>query len=47
MSASRNAQIESPLSGANRTMGYAYYAEMTDADLDAVVAYVRTLPPKE
>jgi len=28
-------------------MGYAYYAKMTDADLDAVVAYVRTLPPKE
>jgi len=28
-------------------MGYAYYAKMTDADLDAIVAYVRTLPPKE
>ena len=28
-------------------MGYAYYAKMTDADLDAVIAYVRTLPPKE
>lgn len=33
-----------PLKG---PMGYAYYAKMTDADLDAVVAYVRTLPPKE
>ena len=28
-------------------MGYEYYAKMTDADLDAVIAYVRTLPPKE
>jgi mono/diheme cytochrome c family protein len=28
-------------------MGYAFYANMTDSDLDAVVAYVRTLPPKE
>ena len=33
-----------PLKG---PMGYAYYAKMTDADLDAVVAYVRTVPPKE
>jgi mono/diheme cytochrome c family protein len=33
-----------PLKG---PMGYAYYAKMTDADLDAVVAYVRTLPPKD
>ena len=33
-----------PLKG---PMGYAYYAKMTDADLDAVVAYLRTLPPKE
>lgn len=28
-------------------MGYEYYAKMTDADLDAVIAYVRTLPAKE
>jgi mono/diheme cytochrome c family protein len=28
-------------------MGYAYYAHMTDADLDAVIAWVRTLPAKE
>ena len=28
-------------------MGYQYYANMTDADLDAVIAYVRTLPAKE
>jgi mono/diheme cytochrome c family protein len=28
-------------------MGYQYYAHMTDADLDAVIAWVRTLPPKE
>jgi len=33
-----------PLKG---PMGYAYYAKMTDADLDAVVAYLRTVPPKE
>jgi mono/diheme cytochrome c family protein len=33
-----------PLKG---PMGYQYYAKMTDADLDAVIAYVRTLPPKE
>ena len=33
-----------PLKG---PMGYQYYAKMTDADLDAVVAYLRTLPPKE
>jgi hypothetical protein len=25
-------------------MGYQYYAKMTDADLDAVIAFVRTLP---
>ena len=31
----------------NGPMGYEYYAKMTDADLDAVIAYVRTLPPKE
>jgi mono/diheme cytochrome c family protein len=34
----------SPLKG---PMGYAYYAKMTDADLDAVVVYLRTVPPKE
>jgi len=28
-------------------MGYQYYAHTTDADLDAVIAWVRTLPPKE
>jgi len=28
-------------------MGFGYYAHMTDADLDAVIAWVRTLPPKE
>ncbi len=28
-------------------MGFAYYAHMTDADLDAVVAWLHTLPPKE
>ena len=28
-------------------MGYGYYAHMTDSDLDAVIAWVRTLPPKE
>ncbi len=28
-------------------MGYGYYAKMTESDLDAVVAYIRTLPPKE
>jgi mono/diheme cytochrome c family protein len=28
-------------------MGYGYYAHMTDADLDAVIAWVRTLPAKE
>ena len=28
-------------------MGYHYYAKMTDGDLDAVVAYLRTVPPKE
>ena len=33
-----------PLKG---PMGYQYYANMTDADLDAVIAYVRTLPAKE
>jgi mono/diheme cytochrome c family protein len=28
-------------------MGYQYYSHMTDADLDAVIAWVRTLPAKE
>jgi mono/diheme cytochrome c family protein len=28
-------------------MGFEFYANMTDADLDAVVAYLRTVPPKE
>jgi len=28
-------------------MGFQYYAKMTDADLDAVIAYARTLPAKE
>jgi mono/diheme cytochrome c family protein len=27
-------------------MGFPYYARMTDEDLDAVIAWVRTLPPK-
>jgi mono/diheme cytochrome c family protein len=28
-------------------MGYAMYAKMTDADLSAIVIYLRTVPPKE
>ena len=28
-------------------MGYAWYARMTDADLSAIVAYLRTVPPLE
>ncbi len=28
-------------------MGFPYYAHMTAADLDAVVVYLRTVPPKE
>ena len=28
-------------------MGYPLYATMTDADLSAIVAYLRTVPPKE
>jgi mono/diheme cytochrome c family protein len=28
-------------------MGYAWYARMTDADLTAIVAFLRTLPPLE
>lgn len=27
-------------------MGYPYYARMTDSDLDALVAWLRTVPPK-
>ena len=26
-------------------MGYAYYRNLSDADLDAIVAYLRTLRP--
>jgi mono/diheme cytochrome c family protein len=28
-------------------MGYAYYAKMMDGDVDAMIAYLRTLPPRE
>ncbi len=28
-------------------MGIQYYVNMTDADLDAVIAYVRTVPAKD
>ena len=28
-------------------MGYQYYAHMTDGDLDAVIAWLRTVPPQE
>lgn len=28
-------------------MGYGYYAGMTDADLDAMVAYLRSIPPRK
>jgi len=28
-------------------MGYPYYAKMTDADLDAIVAFLRTVPAKD
>jgi mono/diheme cytochrome c family protein len=31
----------------NPPMGYAWYARMTDADLDAIVAYLRTVPAEE
>ncbi len=34
----------SPLKG---PMGYQYYAKMTDADISAVIAYLRTVPAKE
>ena len=33
-----------PLKG---PMGYQYYAKMTDADLEALITYLRTVPPKE
>jgi hypothetical protein len=28
-------------------LGFEWYARMTDANLSAVVAYLRTMPPKE
>jgi hypothetical protein len=28
-------------------MGYGYYARMTDEDVDAIVAWLRTVPAKE
>ena len=28
-------------------MGFAWYARMSTADLDAIVAYLRTVPPRE
>ena len=28
-------------------MGFQYYAHMKDADLDAVIAWLHTVPPKE
>lgn len=28
-------------------MGYAFYAKMTPADLDSIVAYLRTVPPQQ
>ena len=28
-------------------MGYEFYKNMTEADLDAIVAYLRTVPAKE
>jgi len=28
-------------------MGFAWYARMSQEDLDAIVAYLRTVPPKE
>jgi mono/diheme cytochrome c family protein len=31
----------------NPPMGYSYYAHMTDSDLDDVIAWLRTVPPKE
>jgi len=31
----------------NPPMGFSYYAHMTDSDLDDVIAWLRTVPPKE
>lgn len=31
----------------NPPMGYSYYARMTDSDLDDLIAWVRTVPPKD
>ena len=31
----------------NGPMGFAYYAHMKDSDLDDLIAWVRTMPPKE
>ncbi len=31
----------------NPPMGFHYYATVSAADLDAIVAYLRTVPPKE
>lgn len=31
----------------NPPMGFSYYSHMTDADLDDLIAWVRTVPPKE
>jgi mono/diheme cytochrome c family protein len=50
-----DAEIKTAITRGNRKdgsplkppMGYGLYAKMTDADLDAVVAYLRTVPPKE
>jgi len=28
-------------------MGFAWYARLTEPDLDAIVAYLRTVPPLE
>jgi hypothetical protein len=28
-------------------MGFGYYAHMTDADLNALIAWLRTVPAKE
>ena len=39
------AEIKRAITQGIRPMGYAWYARMTGADLDAIVAYLRTLPP--
>jgi mono/diheme cytochrome c family protein len=31
----------------NPPMGYGYYAKISAVDLDAIVAYLRTVPPKD